>query len=241
MNESNAPTASVAPATPATQAVPQALEAVIFDMDGLMIDSESIWTAAWEPTLAEFGIHEIPEGLPDACRGTAGPTQVAQIEKYLGTAVDAAAISQRLEEIGEKNVIEQATKKPGLDELLAYLRQMRVPLAVASSATLERIDVQLDRLGLTSYFAERVSGHDLAHPKPAPDVFLLAAKRLGAAPHASMVLEDSLAGIAAAHAGGFMPVMVPDLVAPTSVARAQAYVICHDLLEVKALIAERWG
>lgn len=216
------------------------LEGVIFDMDGLMVDTEPIWTKAWAPTLEEFGIHEVPEGLPDACRGTAGSSTAEQIERYLGNDVDGLAIFRRLDEIGSELTLREATKKPGLDEILAYLEGRGIPMAVASSGGIDRILAQLDRLGLRKHFARIVSGRNLEHPKPAPDVFLLAAGQLGARPEKAIVLEDAPAGITAAHAGGFVPIMVPDQVAPTPEIREKAFAICADLLEARDLIDRTW-
>lgn len=216
------------------------LDGVIFDMDGLMVDTEPIWTRAWAPTLEEFGIHEVPEGLPDACRGTAGSSTAEQIERYLGNGVDALAIFRRLDEVGSELTLREATKKPGLDEILAYLEKRGIPTGVASSGGIDRIIAQLERLGLREHFATIVSGQNLEHPKPAPDVFLLASGQLGVQPEKTIVLEDAPAGITAAHAGGFVPIMVPDQVAPTPEIREKAFAVCTDLLAVRDLIDRTW-
>ena len=216
------------------------LEGVIFDMDGLMIDTEPIWTSSWKPTLEEFGIHEVPEGLPDACRGTAGNSTAEQIRRFLGDSVDALAIFRRLDEIGSERTLEEAEKKPGLDELLTFLESENVPMAVASSGGLDRIEAQLDRLSIRDYFTCVVSGRNLEHPKPAPDVFLLAADRLEVNPAHAIVLEDSPAGITAAHAGGFLPIMVPDMVHPTPEICSKTFAICSDLIGVRDVIRRIW-
>lgn len=102
-------------------------------------------------------------------------------------------------------------KMPGLDELLAWLDEHHIPMAVASSSPMTVIEGHLDHWGLGHYFKAVISGEHLTRSKPAPDIFLLAAQKLGTEPAKTMVLEDSYNGVRAGAAGGFVTVMVPDL------------------------------
>ena len=210
------------------------VEGVIFDMDGLMFDTEPVWTKAWTPTLAAIGKEFIPE-LADAARGTSGKSMEAVINRFLPDD-DAAYIRELLFATAHRMMASGVPKKPGIDELLAYLSEQGVPMAVASSSSPELIAMHLENGGVRECFTKLVSGVGLSHPKPEPDIFLMAAEALGVDPAKSLVLEDSLSGVHAGVAGGFITVMVPDMVAPDDFAKENASRICKDLFEVRDLL-----
>lgn len=211
------------------------IEGVIFDMDGLMFDTEPVWTEAWTPTLATVGLPFIPE-LADGVRGTSGTSMEAVIHRFLPD-VDAASIRETLYKTAHAMMEAGVPKKPGLDGLLDYLREQGVPIAVASSSSQELIDLHLRTGGVRDYFSELISGTGMAHPKPEPDIFLKAAAALGVEPAHTLVLEDSLSGVRAGVAGGFVTVMVPDMVDPDDFARENVARICESLDEVRLLLA----
>ena len=189
-------------------------EAVVFDMDGLMFDTEPIWASCWPKTAAEFGVM-CKDSLADAMRGTNGAEAVSIIKELYGEAVDPQRFVDRYYEIAHEALSAGADKKPGLDHILHYLKDNRIPMAVASSSSPEMIKANLERAGIESYFDSVVSGIEVKHAKPFPDVFLKAAENLSANPNRTLVLEDSHNGIRAAAAGGFCTVMIPDLSVPT--------------------------
>ena len=211
------------------------IEGAIFDMDGLMFDTEPIWTRTWEPVLATIGI-AYPEGLADAVRGTSGKTMEAVINRFAPEA-DAAYVREKAYEMVHEELQKGAPKKPGLDELLAYLHEQGVPMGVASSSSLEVIEMNLINGGAREYFSELFTGVGMANPKPAPDIFLNTAAAMGVDPAHTLVFEDSLSGVRAGVAGGFITVMVPDMLAPDDFARENAAAICKDLFEVRDLLA----
>lgn len=211
------------------------VDGVIFDMDGLMFDTEPVWTLAWTPTLAAVGLDFIPE-LADAVRGTSGKSMEAIIHRFLPD-VDAAFVRETLFSTAHQMMEEGVPKKPGLDELLAFLSEQGVPLAVASSSSQELIALHLQNGGVREHFTHLVSGVGMSHPKPEPDIFLKAAEAIGVDPTRALVLEDSLSGVRAGVAGGFVTVMVPDMVEPDDYARTHATRICKSLLEVRDLLA----
>ena len=211
------------------------IEGAIFDMDGLMFDTEPIWTRTWEPVLATIGI-AYPHGLANAVRGTSGKSMEAVINRFAPEA-DAAYVREKAYEMVHEELAKGAPKKPGLDELLAFLAEQGVPMGVASSSSLEVIEMNLVNGGVREYFSELFTGVGMANPKPAPDIFLNTAAAMGVDPARTLVLEDSLSGVHAGTAGGFVTVMVPDLVAPDDFAREHATAICKDLLEVRDLLA----
>ena len=128
--------------------------------------------------------------------------------------------------------------KPGLFELMNYLGGWHIPCAVASSSPLELIHLHLGHLGLEGAYQAIVSGRDsgIAHSKPAPDIFLEAARQLGVEPERTLVLEDSYSGVKAGAAGHFITIMVPDLSPVTDEMRGTASYICQDLAEVADLL-----
>ena len=214
------------------------LQAAIFDMDGLMLDTEPLWARGWEPVLRGLGMADIPVGLPDELRG-AGPAARQEVfDRHFGRgAIDQAVVWERLCARILEACRDGAPRKAGLVELLDYLRERDMPLAVASSSTRPMIERQLAAAGVGSYFDVVLSGEEVARGKPAPDVFLEAARRLDVTPASSLVLEDSKNGVLAGAAGGFVTVLVPDLAAPDDEMRAAASFVCRDLLEVRDLLA----
>lgn len=199
-----------------------------------MFDTEPVWTRAWTPTLATIGLDFIPE-LADAVRGTSGTSMEAVIHRFLPE-TDAPRLRETLYATAHEMMAAGVPKKPGLDELLTFLSARGVPLAVASSSSLEMIDRHLQNGGVREHFSKLVSGVGMAHPKPEPDIFLRAADELGVEPARTLVLEDSLSGVRAGVAGGFVTVMVPDLVEPTDELRQLVSRVCADLLEVRDLL-----
>mgnify|MGYP000375383104 CR=1 FL=1 len=129
-------------------------------------------------------------------------------------------------------------KKPGLDELIAYLEAQHIPMVVASSSRMTSILRHLNNWHMTDHFKALISGEQFSASKPDPEIFLTAAKALGTVPAETLVLEDSYNGVRAGAAGGFVTVMVPDLMQPTEEI-AQLYDRkCEDLLEVRDLLIE---
>ena len=110
------------------------INGVIFDMDGLMFDTERMWATFWEPALAALGL-EYKEGLAEAERGTAGETSRNIVRQFYGEDCDANAIIDSLHRVADEEFQKPVPKKPGLDELLAWLDANHIPMAVASSTS----------------------------------------------------------------------------------------------------------
>lgn len=208
-------------------------QAAIFDMDGLMFDTERLYQESWTALAAQFGQTPDP-AFPTAVAGTAGEGMRKVIRTYYPAVDPEAFISacfQRVRDITKTHLPE----KPGLRTLLDLLRAKGVRMAVASSSEEDIIRRNLTTAGVTDYFDVVVSSTDPAvkDGKPAPDVFLYAAARLGVDPRDCWVLEDSLNGIRAAHAAGAAALMVPDTMEPTPEIRQ----LCRVFSDLNAVAA----
>jgi beta-phosphoglucomutase family hydrolase len=179
----------------------------IFDWDGVIIDSSAQHERSWELLAAEINL-PLPEG--HFKRGFGKKNEA--IIPDLGWATDAAEVHRlglRKEELYRELVRRDGvTPLPGARMLLEALRAAGVPCAVGSSTHRANIETIFDATGLRPYFQAVVTGEDVMHGKPAPDVFLLGAERIGRMPRSCVVFEDAFVGIEAAHAGGMKCVAV---------------------------------
>ena len=211
------------------------IQGVIFDMDGLMFDTERIWATLWEPALAGLGL-SYKEGLDEAARGTAGDSMRAVLRRFYGPDCDPDRIIEALHEQGVIAFQAPPPKKPGLDEILAWLEQRHIPMVVASSSRMTSILRHLNNWHMTDHFKALISGEQFSASKPDPEIFLTAAKALGTVPAETLVLEDSYNGVRAGARGGFVTVMVPDLAPADDEMRSLYTAECRDLFEVKKLL-----
>lgn len=212
------------------------VDAAIFDMDGLMFDSEPIWTDAWKVSFDRRGL-KLQPGMVESFYGSGRDRILAEVSRrYNGDPNAIAAAEDHYTIAGQRFLNEGAPIKTGLLKLLDFLRANRVPCAVATSSARPVADAMLSHAGIESAFKVIVTGDGGLPSKPAPDIFLAAAKLLDVVPARSLVLEDSENGIKAAAAGGFVSVIVPDVVPPSDEVRSIATFCCRDLLEVRDLL-----
>ena len=190
----------------AIAALPFLPEAVIFDMDGLMIDSERVSLACWSQAARELAL----PFTDDFWLGMVG--------------------------LGDRDCEQGLPLRPGIVEILQLLQAHGIPRAVATSTRQPRASRKLAATGLLAYFDHVVTSSDVAHPKPAPDIYLLAAQKLGKDPARCLALEDSPAGIRAAVGAGMTAIQVPDLVHPDADLRALGHRIVESLADAHALL-----
>lgn len=203
--------------------------AVIFDMDGLMLDTEPIYRAAWQQAAARVG-HEISDALYATFVGRRVPDCEALLLQKFGVAFPMVEFQNHAREVCSALMENGIPYKPGLQQLLEFLEERRVPRAVATSTAR---GTALRCLGdLAPRFHALATGEEVANGKPAPDIFLLAAQRLNIEPSRCLVLEDSVSGTQAGLAAGMRVIVVPDLVEPAP----QASHICQSLQEVRFLL-----
>ena len=181
---------------------PSPIPAFIFDMDGVVVDSNDLHVASWKEVAQRHGFAcTDPEHI-----GKCGLRTVAVIRDLLRWPVsesEASCIGFEKEEIYRQWVRQKGIGSiPGVLEFLAQARKQGIPCAIGSSAPRENVDICLHSLRIETYFSATVSGADVQRGKPAPDIFLKAAEKMGIPPSQCLVFEDAPAGIAAAHAAG---------------------------------------
>jgi HAD superfamily hydrolase (TIGR01509 family) len=211
-----------------------AARAVIFDMDGLLIDSEVIYRMAWLRAIGEFQ-REMPEETFRRFLGRNSQDSRALLTEIYGADFDVIGFLDACRSIAGEHIDKHGIPhKPGLAGLLAQLDERSVAKGVATST---RREWAMRSLGpLAARFEVLTTGDEVARGKPAPDIFLLCAERLQTAPNECLVLEDSELGVRAAHAAGMRAIMIPDLVEPTEEIRGLAWRVCRSLEEVVPLI-----
>ena len=209
---------------------------VIFDMDGLMLDTESIAKMCWERAFAQTG-REMTGAMYASMIGRNKRDCIALLHAAYGDGFDFEATYAQCSVYYEEHVAEHGTPlKPGVRELLEELAAHGVPLAVATSTRGIKARARLEKAGLLPFFQAVVSGDEVAHGKPAPDIYLEAARRLGIDPARSFALEDSHAGIRAAHAAGLMVIMVPDLLPATEEIAKLTHRVLPSLHEARTIL-----
>lgn len=182
--------------------------AVIFDLDGVLADSEQLWNEAKQEVVQESG-GSWREDAPRAMMGMSSPEWSAYMRDELGVALDASEINRRVIGRMEDLYRERLPLLPGAVEAVRGVAA-RCPVGLASSSNREIIDLFLDECGLQDAFAAVVSSEEVERGKPAPDVYLEAARRLGVDPKQCLAVEDSSNGIRSAHAAGMQVIAVPN-------------------------------
>ncbi len=211
----------------------------IFDMDGLLFDTEAIFQSVWQERARELG-RTLDEDFTRRICGSSGPVTQAVVTDYYGVE-DPTAFIRDVNECVRRIEETYLPMKKGCVEILTGLREAGFKLAVASASRQPMIERNLAFNGIAKYFDEVVSSSQVEHGKPEPDVFLYAAERLSLPPEECYVFEDSMNGIRAAHAAKMRPVMIPDLVQPTEEIRALCWGIFPDLSEALSAILEENG
>jgi len=216
-------------------AFPRPIAGVVFDMDGLLVDSEALIRDLMVEAARARGA-DLPHavfqrmvGLPSAvsnivAREHFGPT--FPIDAWL------AEVRERKHAAQEAGV----ALKAGVVELLDHLEAAAIPRAIATSSSFATVRRTLTPSGILPRFDVIVASSDYARGKPAPDPFLTAAARLGVDPASCLALEDSHNGVRAAHAAGMATVMIPDLLAPTDEMREKCHAIVETLHQVRELL-----
>lgn len=212
------------------------MQAVLFDMDGLMIDTESISGQAWLRAAEEVGV-DIPEAVILGMVGLSVGKSLEHVADHFQDRTLAETLSQHCRHHYRELLTHGELRlKTGIIEMLDWVESRALPHAVATSTQRQMCELKLRRSGLGRYFQHSVAGDEVANTKPAPDVYLAAAARLGARPADCVVLEDSLTGMHAGLAAGMRVILVPDMVKPEAQQTSGALAVCQDLHQALALL-----
>lgn len=214
---------------------PRPPKGVVFDMDGLLFDTETLYRETLMVTAADLG-HPLRADFFFQLIGLPSEAALPLWRTELGPDFDIPAMLLQARDRFHARAAEGNVLKPGVVELLDHLASLGLPHAIATSSKHDAVEHHLEAHGLTDRFPIIVAHGDYARGKPNPDPFLTAAERLDLAPEDCVALEDSHNGVRAASSAGMMTVMVPDLLEPTDEMRRLAVGIARDLNEVRKAI-----
>ena len=208
------------------------IKAIIFDKDGTLHDTEKVYLQAWKAAAAEFGVPDIENTVRD-CTGTTIPW-IAEYwaKKYPDIPFEDYLPRRQYYYFG---ILEQGVPvKEGAHEVLSYLKAHGYKVGMATSTPWDTVKEHLERTDMAKYFDTIVTGDMIEHGKPAPDIYLLAAERLGVDPADCVGVEDSMSGVRSIHAAGMRAVMIPDMIEPTPEVEA---LVWKKMGEIKDLIS----
>jgi len=214
-----------------------AIEAVAFDMDGLMFDTERLANTLWVAAGVESGWNLSLELLNSLAGQPESSDRRVLRETYGDSFPYDTLRARRLALEAEYFRNHEVPLKPGLIALLDFFQAWKIPMGVATSTARYRVLPLLRKADIIDRFASILCGDEVTNVKPDPEIYLRTAERLGVAPGNCLVLEDSRAGIAAAHAARAIPVMVPDLLGPDGAALRQAARVFGSLHEARGWLA----
>lgn len=206
----------------------------IFDMDGLLTDTEKFYSQSWRETAQFFG-QDWVEGFDKFVAGTSGEKMLEVIHAHFPTA-DAQSFMDYCIANQKRLVKDELREMPGASDIVRFFRERGVKTAVASSSSIDAIHGNLSRLGMLELFDALIGGQEVAHGKPAPDIFLLAAKKINRAPEDCYVFEDDINGCLAGIAAECATVMIPDLFQPTEELQIKCAGVFRSLTEAKNAI-----
>lgn len=211
--------------------------AVIFDMDGVIFDSERLVLECWEKIGEKYHL----KGMREAFTPCIGANDVRTRElvlEYYGQSFPYDEFRKESSALCHEIIDTQGLPlKAGVREILVYLKEMGIPTGLASSTRLSVVTEELGQAGLYDYFQVVMGGDQLKRSKPEPDIYLMTCEKMGIVPQNAYAVEDSYNGIRSAYSAGMKPIMVPDLLPATEEMRKKSVVILENLLQVREYFA----
>ncbi len=213
------------------------IDAVIFDLDGLLVDSEPVQYAAWDAFVACYG-RSLTSDLKRRMYGTRLVDSAELVARELELPLTAAEVASERDAIFFKMIPGRIQAKPGAVDLLAWLGRHGIPTALATSGHRVYVDLAIESAAIQHVFTVEVTGDQVCHGKPHPETFQTAARLLGVQPERSLVLEDSPQGVAAAVAAGALCFAVPDDPGEREVDLSAAHRVLASLDDARAAAAD---
>lgn len=214
--------------------------AVVFDMDGVILDSEQLVVKCWQKIAGKYNI----ENIEKFCMAALGLNREAAkklfVQMYDGRYGDEEryeVLKAEMSSTFHRAAAEgELTLKPGVKDTLKSLTDEGIPCALATSTRREVVIPELTNLGVIEYFDKLICGDMVARSKPAPDIFLKACEELGVIPQETYAVEDSYNGVRSAHSAGMKVIMIPDLVQPDEEMREKADHIVKKISDIKKIV-----
>lgn len=213
------------------------LELVVFDVDGLMIDTESVWKNAFDKAGDKYGIPNLGDTLFPSLIGKRLEDEQELLDRLLPSDIQNQLINE-WRQIGLGSLEREVPVKPGLYEMLDYLEQHHIKMAVATTTRRELTEQRLKKIGVYDRFDYVLCGDEVTKRKPDPEIYLSVLHKMNTKAENAIVLEDSGVGVEAAYRAGIDCIQVPDLIAPTEVQEKQTICIVKDLMEARDYIKE---
>lgn len=212
------------------------IRGILFDMDGLVLDSERLYTRFWMEALRQKG-YDVTLEQALQLRSLNREAGQAKLEELFGPGISFPEVRALRIELMDAYITEHGiAPKPGIYELMDYLQEKGIASAITSSSPMENIHRHLSANDLLHRFDQLCSGYQVPNGKPAPDIYLYGAARLGLKPEECLALEDSPAGILSAYRAGCLPVMIPDQDQPNAATLPLLYAKADSLAEVIDLL-----
>ena len=215
------------------------VDAVLLDVDGTLLDTEKVYFDSLVAALNACGYIDGVVALCHSMVGLPGPICEAMLLDHYGAAFPLADINRAFLDHRDSMMRSGLSLKPGTLALLDALAAANCPMAIVTSSSRRGAERNLTLAGIRERFGTLLTLDDVTHGKPHPELYLMAAARLGVTPRACIAVEDSNHGVAAAYAAGAITLMVPDMAPPTEETRAKCAAVLSDLNAVLAMLRER--